>query len=852
MDNEDLIIGVKFGNNCCVGVWKNNKVNIILNNMGNRTTPSIISFTENGVLIGKEAEYQKIKNSKNTIYGINKLIGRNFDDPKIQKLIKNVPYKIEKDSDSDKPIIIVENKEETNNYSPEELNSIILKKLKEYAEKFLNQNVSNIIITVPSYYNEEQRESIKKSVELADLNLIELMDEPISACIAYELEKDEKEKNVLVFSMGSSKLTVSILNVKILSMKVINSFYDGNIGGDYFDDELVKYCVKVIENENKINLSNLDKNEKNKIYLKIKKIVERGKILLSTTKEITLEFDFLIKNKNIRINLKRNQLEKICEKLIEKSINLIEITLKKSKLNKSQIDEIILAGGSSSIPKIQEMIKKYFNGKEIKIKNRLNEVYAYGTVIESKYKQGKGIAEAVQLLDDLKESHDFLEQLKLSEITTQIQTFTGQIITRQELEIIQLNNPKKEEQRKEEIDNIISQLNNNELTNEEYTENVLNFGSNIKEAIIYNVYHNPEKFISKEEIENSEEDSSLFIQGALFSYLNNNDILCAIEKETENENVSHSTLQLITSGEAFRKVIKVSFTYGDFKDALILSDENERQNFIKMKKTEYSKAFNIAEQDIIITDIHKGSYTIKFLGQDASKDQISQIKKDPSVKDVSLCCLLVASIISPSIFDSRGDRSSDWGINEKRGPPQHLMVYDPPIGWKGFGLRVWDQYDNGDNTWLGYSNVEGEWYIAYHGTSLRFANDIIEEGLKAGTNQLHNADNNINPLNKDDIPICGEGVYVTPLIKIADEYSGGYSGWSWSQNLFDYKGVKYQLVFMCRVNPYKIRICSGEKNYWIVSGDKIREKSYKAKYDNEIRPYRILLKEFKEDNEKEE
>jgi hypothetical protein len=149
-------------------------------------------------------------------------------------------------------------------------------------------------------------------------------------------------------------------------------------------------------------------------------------------------------------------------------------------------------------------------------------------------------------------------------------------------------------------------------------------------------------------------------------------------------------------------------------------------------------------------------------------------------------------------------------------------------------------------------NIEGEWYIAYHGTSLRFANDIIEEGLKAGTNQLHNADNNINPLNKDDIPICGEGVYVTPLIKIADEYSGGYSGWSWSKNLFDYKGVKYQLVFMCRVNPYKIRICSGEKNYWIVSGDKIREKSYKTKYDNEIRPYRILLKEFKEDTEKEE
>ena len=479
------------------------------------------------------------------------------------------------------------------------------------------------------------------------------------------------------------------------------------------------------------------------------------------------------------------------------------------------------------------MIKKYFNGKEIKIKNRLNEVYAYGTVIESKYKQGKGIAEAVQLLDDLKESHDFLEQLKLTEITTQIQTFTGQIITRQELEIIQLNNPKKEEQRKEEIDNIISQLNNNELTNEEYTENVLNFGSNIKEAIIYNVYHNPKKFISKEEIENSEEDSSLFIQGALFSYLNNNDILCAIEKETENENVSHSTLQLITSGEAFRKVIKVSFTYGDFKDALILSDENERQNFIKMKKTEYSKAFNIAEQDIIITDIHKGSYTIKFLGQDASKDQISQIKKDPSVKDVSLCCLLVATIISPSIFDSRGDRSSDWGINEKRGPPQHLMVYDPPIGWKGFGLRVWDQYDNGDNTWLGYSNVEGEWYIAYHGTGDSFVvKNIIEKGFQSGSGQRYKNSNNMNPLSNGNKPICGEGVYVTPVIGEAQRYSQG----------INFGGNSYYFVFMCRINPYKVRFANkGFPPYWIVSGDPIGSQNAK-KYTDEIRPYRILLK----------
>lgn len=849
MDNENCTIVVKFGSNCTVGIWRNNKVEIILNE-NESVIPSIISFTKKDILIGKTAKFLMNSNPKNTIYGINQLIGERFDDPKIQKFIKNVPFKVEKDSNSNKPIIIIEKENKTLNFLPEELYSIILEKLKENAEKYLKINIKNIIITVPANFSLNQRESIKKAVELAKLNLIEIMNEPIFACIAYGLEKLNKENHILVFHMGSSKLNVSILNVKDNSFRIRTSIYDENLGGDSYDNEFVKYCIKKLKEKINVDINKFPKERRYKILIKLKEKCERQRILLSTSENIPFEFNNFIEGKNLYFSIERKNFENICKNLFDGCIKLVEKALETTGLKKNEIDKIIMSGGCTLMPKIRKIMKNYFKGKEFYQTINPKEIYTYGATIQShfKYKIKDNILETLKYLNDIEKSRDFVDKLEVSKVFEKMKLFTNNEITKNVLEVVQLNNPEKEEQRKEEIKNLVSQLNNNELTNKEYTENVLNLGSNIKEDIIYNVYHNPDKFVSISEIENSEEGSSLFIQGALSTYLNNNDILCVIEKETENENVAHTLLQLITSGEAFRKVIKISYTYGDFEDALILSNEDEKDNFIKMKKKEYSKAFNISEQDIIIADISKGTFTIKFIDQDATNDQITQIKKEPSIKDAKLCCLLTGCKISPSIFDSRGDRKEGWGINQKRGPPGYLIEYDPPIGWDGYGLRVKGEYDDGDDTWLGFSNIKGEWYIAYHGTSLRYANDIIEEGFKAGQGQVHENDKNMNPLNNDEIPICGRGVYVTPKIKVADEYSGGYSGWSWSENLFEFKGVKYQLVFMCRVNPYKIRICEDEKDYWIVSGDKIGKESKKEKYDNEIRPYRILLKEFKENN----
>ena len=187
------------------------------------------------------------------------------------------------------------------------------------------------------------------------------------------------------------------------------------------------------------------------------------------------------------------------------------------------------------------------------------------------------------------------------------------------------------------------------------------------------------------------------------------------------------------------------------------------------------------------------------------------------------------------MFDPNGDRSSGWGINQSRGPPHHLQKYHPPLGWNGYGLRVSKQYDNGNDTWLNYNNVEGEWYIAYHGTGkLNVPKQIIEGGFRRGDRQMYKNSKNMNPLSQNEFPKCGDGVYLTPIIKEAQSYSIG----------INYGDCKYYLVFMCRVNPYKVRFVEkSHPPYWIVSGDLINDQNAK-KYSDEIRPYRILLKKI--------
>ena len=442
-----------------------------------------------------------------------------------------------------------------------------------------------------------------------------------------------------------------------------------------------------------------------------------------------------------------------------------------------------------------------------------------------------------EIIEENKKSEEYISNLDVPKEIEKMSKILTSEITKHDLEIVQLNNPNKEEERKKEIETITENLLNIEMTETEYIENVTSLGSNIKNSIIYETYHHPEKFVDKEEAENSEEGSTLFVEYSLLSILGNNDITSVIEKETKNENEAKTTLQLISSGEVFRKKINVSYDYGKEKNALILSCEEEKQKYISQKKKEYSIAFNCPENNILITNLRSGSLNFDFIiqGREPTDKELEKIAKDRATKDIRMARLIAGSIITPSMFDPRGDnKDGGWGIGEKRGPPGYLKVYDPPIGYIGYGLRVYNQYDNGDNTWLGYNNVKGEWYVAYHGTQIDAANSIIRGGFRAGENQVHRKDKNINPLSNAQYDICGRGVYCSPFIAETECYGKGVM----------IQNQEYYFTFMCRVNPYHVRFCGKYDKYWVVSGDNLSDIKAK-KYDSEIRPYRILLKKKK-------
>ena len=422
----------------------------------------------------------------------------------------------------------------------------------------------------------------------------------------------------------------------------------------------------------------------------------------------------------------------------------------------------------------------------------LESLDKYDNLLSNLYDEPEIINKKEEIIDENIKSKEYVSKLDVPKEIEKITKIITTSITKHDLEVVQLNNPKKEEERQKEIETISENLLNSKMTQITYIENVSSFGSNVKNSIIYETFHNPEKFVKKEEAENSNEGSTLFIEGALLFLLGNNDITCAITKDTKSENEAKTTLQLVTSGEVFRKKINISSDYGEEKNAEILSSEEEKQKFISQKKKEFSIVFNCPENKILITNLRSNSmdYDLMIEGREPTDEELEKIAKDKAVKDIRMARLIEGCIIMPHMFDSRGDnKDGGWGIGQKRGPPGYLINYDPPIGYIGYGLRVLNQYDNGD------------------------------------------IDNNINPLSNAQYNICGRGVYCSPIIKETEGYGQGVR----------IQNKDYYFTFMCRVNPYQVRICGGYKNYWIVSGDNLNDLNAK-KFDSEIRPYRILLK----------
>ena len=402
MSDQEPAVGIDLGTTySCVAIYRNNKVDIIPNDIGHYTTPSVVSFTKNERLIGESAKGQITRNYKNTIYDAKRLIGRGFKDPIVQKDIKLWPFKVEKDPNSDRPVIVVEYKNEIKKFLAEEISAMILGKLKKCASDFLGKEINDAVVTVPAYFNDSQRQATKDAGTIAGLNVLRIINEPTAAAVAYGLDnrnKTDGDKNVLIFDLGGGTFDVSILNIDNSLFEVRATRGDTHLGGEDFDNYLVNYCIEQFKNNTGIDISN-----DQKALRRLKVVCEKCKRDLSSAQQTNLDIDALAEGEDFQITISRPEFEDLCMESFKKCIPPIDDALKDANLNKNDISDIVLVGGSTRIPKIQEMVQTYFKGKELNKTINPDEAVAYGAAIQA------------AIINDVED--DGLERLVLLDVT---------------------------------------------------------------------------------------------------------------------------------------------------------------------------------------------------------------------------------------------------------------------------------------------------------------------------------------------------------------------------------------------------------------------------------------------------
>ena len=373
---EGPVIGIDLGTTySCVGIFRNGSVEIIPNELGNRITPSVVAFTDEDRLVGEAAKNQAALNPKRTIYSVKRLIGRKYNDKEVQMDKKLLPYDIiDKDG---KPYIQVETKGQKKLYSPEEISAMVLTKMKTVAENFLGTKVKNAVITVPAYFNDSQRQSTKDAGTIAGLNVLRIINEPTAAAIAYGLDKKDKERNILVFDLGGGTFDVSLLTIDSGVFEVVSTNGDTHLGGEDFDHRILDYLLKKIKKQHGKDL----KNNKSAIQ-KLKTEIEKAKRHLSSSLQATLEIDELEQGFDYKDTLSRAKFEELNMDLFKKTMAPVEKVMEDSGFKKSEIAEVVLVGGSTRIPKVQTLIKDYFNGKEPNKGINPDEAVAYGAAVQ--------------------------------------------------------------------------------------------------------------------------------------------------------------------------------------------------------------------------------------------------------------------------------------------------------------------------------------------------------------------------------------------------------------------------------------------------------------------------------------
>ena len=377
--DENIAIGIDLGTTySCVGCWKNNNVEIIANEQGNRTTPSYVAFTDEERLVGVSAKNQVSMNTKNTIFDAKRLIGRKFSDEQIQKDMKHWPFKVTPDN-NDKPIITVEYKGEEKQMKPEEISSMILSKMKTTAETFLGKKVTSAVITVPAYFNDAQRQATKDAGAIAGLKVLRIINEPTAAAIAYGLDAQvTEEQKVLIFDLGGGTFDVSLLSIEDGIFEVLSTAGNTHLGGEDFDSRLVEFFADELKKKQRLDIS---KNPR--ALRRLRTACERAKRTLSSGTQAFLEIDGLAEGQDFSSTITRARFEEINMDYFRKCIEPVEKVLRDAKVSKNSVDKIVLVGGSTRIPKIQELLSEYFNNKPLCRDINPDEAVAYGATVQA-------------------------------------------------------------------------------------------------------------------------------------------------------------------------------------------------------------------------------------------------------------------------------------------------------------------------------------------------------------------------------------------------------------------------------------------------------------------------------------
>lgn len=382
---EGETIGIDLGTTySCVGIWQNDKVEIIANDQGNRTTPSWVAFNSEEKLVGEGAKTQYNSNPTNTIFDAKRLMGYKYDDPQVQRELKKLPYNVVS-GQNNIPKIQVTYKEELKEFTPQEISSFILEKMKTTAEAYLGKEVKNAVITVPAYFNDAQRQATKDAGIICGLNVLRIINEPTAAAIAYGLDnKSDKERNIIIYDVGGGTLDVTLLALDDGIFEVKATSGDTHLGGEDFDYNLVQHFADEFKRKNKQDL-----RESKKAMAKLKKECEKVKRSLSSSTQAHLEIDSLYDGIDFNSTITRAKFEQINMSLFQKCLKSVEQVLIDSKISKGQIDEIVLVGGTTRIPKMQQLLKDFFGGKNLCNSINPDEAVAYGATVQACLLSGK-------------------------------------------------------------------------------------------------------------------------------------------------------------------------------------------------------------------------------------------------------------------------------------------------------------------------------------------------------------------------------------------------------------------------------------------------------------------------------